>query len=96
MLKVIAHDFIRPDALDIVRPLYDELVEKTRQEPLCVEYALFVDQTDPGHFIFVETWPDRAALDTHANSEHFLRLVPQIAQYARKEGHVLLMDTVHP
>lgn len=52
MLKVIAQDFIREDALEIVRPLYRELVEKTRREPLCIAYDLFVDQKDPGHFIF--------------------------------------------
>jgi quinol monooxygenase YgiN len=78
MLKVIAQDFIRPEAVDIVMPLYRELVEKTKQEKLCIAYDLFVDQKDPGHFIFIEEWPDRAALDAHCATEHFTRLVPLI------------------
>ncbi|BBD38402.1 antibiotic biosynthesis monooxygenase [Aminobacter sp. Y103A] len=57
MLKVIAQDFIRPEFVEIVRPLYAELVETTRQEPLCLSYDLFVDQNDPGHFVFIELWP---------------------------------------
>lgn len=65
MLKVIAQDFINPEAVEIVMPLYRELVEKTRQEELCIAYDLFIDQKDPGHFIFIEEWPDRAALDAH-------------------------------
>lgn len=91
MLKVIAHNFIRPDAIDTVMPLYRELVEQTLLEPLCLEYVLFVDQQDPGHFVFVETWPDRAALDTHSATEHFTRLVPKIAEYARQESVVQLL-----
>lgn len=36
MLKVIAQDFIRAEAVDIVMPLYRERVELTRREPLCI------------------------------------------------------------
>ncbi|MGZ0704872.1 putative quinol monooxygenase [Pseudomonas sp. L5B5] len=92
MLKVIAEDFIQPEHLDRVRPWYAELVEKTRQEPLCIAYDLFVDQKDPGHFIFVEQWPDQAALDAHCKTEHFTRLVPQINAFQRRECRVLLME----
>ena len=92
MLKVIAQDFIRPDRLAEVEPLYRELVEKTRQEPLCLSYDLFVDQKEPGHFIFIEAWPDRAALDAHCRSEHFTRLVPLINAHQSKQGIFLLMD----
>lgn len=92
MLKVIAQDFIKPESLEIVLPLYRELVEKTRREPLCLAYDLFVDQADPGHFVFVEDWPDRAALDIHCNTGHFTRLVPLINAHRRQEGIFLLMD----
>lgn len=61
MLKVIAEDFIHPEHIETVMPWYRELVEKTRQEPLCISYELCIDQQDPGHFIFIESWPDRAA-----------------------------------
>lgn len=92
MLKVIAQDFMKLEALDLVRPLYRELVEKTRAEPLCLSYDLFIDQKDPGHFVFVEQWPDRAALDAHCRSEHFTRLVPQINAHQRQDCIVTLMD----
>ncbi|MDQ7970462.1 MAG: putative quinol monooxygenase [Oxalicibacterium faecigallinarum] len=92
MLKVIAQDFIRHDSLDLVRPLYAELVTKTRLEPACISYDLHVDQKDPGHFVFIETWPDRAALDAHCQTEHFRRLVPQIDRFQTQKGTFLLMD----
>jgi len=92
MLKVIAEDFIQPEYLDTVRPWYTELVEKTRLEPLCIAYDLFIDQKDPGHFIFIEQWPDQAALDAHCQTEHFTRLVPKINEYQAKPCRVLLMN----
>ena len=92
MLTVIAQDFIDPEHLEKVRPLYDELVRKTRQEPLCIAYDLHVEQKDPGHFVFIERWPDKAALDTHCQTEHFTTLVPQIDSYRRAPGIVSLLD----
>ncbi|MBC9954896.1 antibiotic biosynthesis monooxygenase [Leucobacter sp. cx-42] len=96
MLKMIAQDFIRPDAIDIVLPLYRELVELTRAEPLNVSYELFIDDEDPGHFIFVEEWPDREALDLHCASEHFRRLVPQIDAHQRSSNTYIQMRPAFP
>jgi quinol monooxygenase YgiN len=92
VLTVIAQDFIRPDRVGIVLPLYRELVALTLQEPRCLGYTLHVDQVDPGHFVFIETWPDRAALDAHCASAHFQRLVPQIDAHQRAPGTFLFMD----
>ncbi|RDD70855.1 putative quinol monooxygenase [Paracoccus versutus] len=92
MLKVIAQDFIKSEAIEVVLPLYRELVEKTRQEELCIAYDLFVGQKDPGHFIFIEEWPNRAALNAHCRTEHFTRLVPLINAHQRQDGTFILMD----
>ena len=92
MLKVIAQDFIKPEFINDVTPLYKELVEKTRLEKECLAYDLFIDQNEPGHFIFIEEWPNQAALDAHCRTEHFTRLVPLINKFQSKEGVFLLMD----
>jgi quinol monooxygenase YgiN len=93
MLKVIAQDFIKLQHIADVMPLYKELVEKTKKEALCISYDLFIDQQDPGHFIFIEEWPDRAALNIHCETEHFTRLVPQINAYQRDECTFIMMDS---
>ena len=92
MLTVIAQDFIKPEHIQTVLPLYQELVARTCEEPLCISYRLHINQKDPGHFIFIETWPDRAALDAHCKTAHFKRLVPLIDQHQRSPGTYLLMD----
>lgn len=91
MLKLIAEDYIEIKHLEKVIPLYQELVKKTKQEPQCIAYDLFIDHSDAGHFIFIEEWPDESALNAHVESEHFQRLVPQINQYVRKENTFLRM-----
>lgn len=93
MLKVIAEDFIKPECVETVMPLYRELIAATRKEPLCLAYDLYIDEKDPGHFIFIEEWPDRAALDDHCATEHFTRLVPLIDQHKRKDAHYILMNS---
>ena len=92
MLKVIAQDFIKPEAVELVLPLYRELVEKSRKEELNIAYDLFVDQKDLGHFIFIEEWPDRIALDVHCDTEHFTRLVPLINKHQWRDATFILMD----
>lgn len=92
MLRVIAEDFIRPEAVETVLPLYRELVALTRAEPLCIAYDLLVDDRDPGHFVFIEIWPDQAALDAHCASAHFRRLVPLIDAHQREKGRFTFMS----
>lgn len=94
MLKVIAEDFIKTEAIDTVLPLYKELVAATKNEPLCISYDLYIDEKDPGHFIFIEEWSDKEALDKHCASEHFQRLVPMINKHQKAEPKFILMDTM--
>ncbi|MHC5305658.1 putative quinol monooxygenase [Bartonella sp. LJL80] len=91
MLKVVAHKYLKPELLDKTDGLFSELVEKTRKEDGCISYDLFVDEEDTGHFVFIETWRDHAALGAHAQSEHFTRIVPALDAMARKEGVVAKM-----
>lgn len=85
-LKLIAEDFIQIDKIELVLPLYQELVEKTKLETGCIYYDLYHDIKERGHFIFIEEWENSAALELHIQSEHFQRLVPQIDQYQRQQG----------
>lgn len=94
VLKVIAEDFIKPEFIETVLPLYRELISATKKEPHCIAYDFYIDEKDPGHFIFIEEWPNHAALDEHCASEHFRRLVPLIDQYTRQEARYILMDGV--
>lgn len=94
MLKVIAEEFIKKEHIEKVLPLYKELVEKTRLEEGCIDYRLFIDEDDEGHFLFIEEWENHQALNRHCASEHFTRIVPLVAQYYSKDEKATLMKEI--
>ena len=71
MLKLIAEDFIHLDKIETVLPLYQALIAHTRLESGYLAYDLYHDLKNPGHFVFIEAWKNREALDAHVQSEHF-------------------------
>jgi len=46
------------------------MIEATRAEDGCVQYAFAEDVVDPGLIHISEVWRDQAALDKHAASAH--------------------------
>lgn len=48
----------------------EAVVEATRREPGCLDYAAHLDPADPRRVLFYERWADQAALDRHWASEH--------------------------
>ncbi|MGR9049535.1 putative quinol monooxygenase [Halobacillus faecis] len=54
--------------------LFSELkkvVEPSRKEPGCVEYALHRSLEDEATFVFYETWENETALKAHVESDHY-------------------------
>ena len=97
MLKVIAEHYIKPEYIETVLPLYKELLKSTKSEKDCISYDLYIDKNDHRHFIFIEEWPDEAALEQHTQTDHFTRLIPQIEQYHQETGRMTFMNqTVTP
>lgn len=94
MLKLIAEDFIDPTKIEIVLPIYQQLLEATLKEEGCISYELCHDLNNPGHFLFIEEWKDQDALDQHVASEHFQKLVPQVDAYRIQDGRFTHMNRV--
>jgi quinol monooxygenase YgiN len=46
------------------------VVAATRAEDGCEEYGCYEDTQQPGRFVFVERWRDKAALDRHLATPH--------------------------
>lgn len=61
-----------------VKALADELVEFSRKDEGNKGYDLFESTTQPGVFMFCETWENKLCLTRHARSDHFTRIVPEI------------------
>jgi quinol monooxygenase YgiN len=70
-LIVIAEMFAKAGQEGELRTHLLALVEPTRKEEGCLRYDLHLCATEPGRFIFLETWTSREALDRHMQTAHF-------------------------
>lgn len=88
MINVIAKSVVKADQKGQFLELARELIAHTRKEKGCLGYALYEGE-DPDTYFFIESWQDRACLETHFQSEHFKRIVPRFADM-RRESRVEL------
>ena len=91
MIKLIAQNEVKMEHLSEALDLYEELVQKTREESGCLKYDLYVDEKNENHFTFLEEWKDMDALEAHRNSEHFTRIIPQVALLRSKPSQVTFL-----
>ena len=70
MLTVVATIRARSGSEAPVREGLEGLLSPTRAEEGCLTYDLHVDLSDPGLFVFYESWESEAHLDAHLASAH--------------------------
>lgn len=88
--------------MDKLAGIVRELVAESNAEVGCVYYTYLQKAETPSTFLFVEKWSDCAAVDSHENSPHFKKLVPELVNlvdivYLKKfnynENHIELEKT---
>ena len=84
MIKVVARTLVREDGIEAYHALAKEIVEKTRTEEGNVFYTMNQSMEDKRLHAMIEAWESMEALQAHMASEHFKRIVPQMAQYAEE------------
>jgi quinol monooxygenase YgiN len=72
--------------LDDVRRVMRDTQQRVREQPGCVSYTFAEALDDPGHFVVMQEWQDRAALDGHYRSGAF-------ADYQAAIAPLLVRDT---
>ena len=86
MIKVVAKNKINVEKLETVLSLYEELVNATRMEEGCIAYELFQDVEDSSVLTMIEEWEDKASLDQHMKTEHFMRIVPMVGKFVEESS----------
>ncbi len=69
-LTIVADILAEPGREGLVFAELQKLVEPTRREAGCLQYDLHQDNDDPRHFLFFETWQDRALWQAHMTAPH--------------------------
>jgi quinol monooxygenase YgiN len=85
MIKVVARKFVNEGKVEEVIGFYEQLVEASRKEDGCIKYELYQDEEDPRVLAVIEEWESKEALNNHMRTEHFIKLVPMIAELTAKK-----------
>ncbi len=80
MLVAIGDIYARITDRDAVRELMRGTQMRVRELPGCVYYGFAETLEEPGHFVVVQEWNDREALDEHYRSEVFADYQAQIGE----------------
>ena len=89
---IMIEGWIRMDAADVerLRGAAVTMIEATRKEDGCFEYAFSQDLADPELFRIVERWRDEAALGAHFATPHMAAFQQAMAQATNKGASVKL------
>jgi quinol monooxygenase YgiN len=91
-IRVVAIAEANPGQEDAVAAAIRACVGPTRREAGCRFYVAHTDLDRPNHFVFVERWANRAALDAHANSPHFLAMAASFRDLLAAPLQVLVLQ----
>ena len=90
MIKITAKSIVKAGARYQFIATARELVEKSRAEAGNISYHLYEDMDDPDILTFIEEWKDQAAVDVHADSEHFQHIIPLLSDMAEEAIEISL------
>ena len=94
MIKVVAKNFAKENKIDKILELAKELVEKTVKEVGCIKYEMYQNTKEPTELIMLEEWETEEDLNNHMSSEHFKRIILQMAEYLRKKAEINIYKKV--
>jgi quinol monooxygenase YgiN len=74
------------------RELMQATQARMREQPGCDYYAFAEALDDPGHFLVLQQWSDRAALDRHWESDAFRSYQDQIGPHLIRSSELRVHD----
>jgi quinol monooxygenase YgiN len=81
---VIAELVAKPGQEKALRDLLTPFAEQSRKEPGCLHYELLVVTGEPGRFLTVETWANKAAIDAHMSTPAIKAAIPMLGPILAK------------
>jgi quinol monooxygenase YgiN len=93
-LRVVAAVTAKPGMESTLAAAIEKCVGPSRAEPGCLEYTPYRDATVAGRFVFLERWTNRAALDAHTKTPHFLALSEVYKTAALNGVDIMILDEI--
>ncbi len=95
-LSIIAVLKAKPGLQDHLKAALKALVAPSREEPGCLDYALFQLQETPNVFYVRESWKGQAALDAHVALPHFQAFAKRMDDLLAEPLQLVRLDAIEP
>ena len=93
MIVVIGSFRIPPQMVEMVVPAMRAMIEASRAEEGCIEYAYAFDALDEGLVRVSEKWRDKDALEAHFRTAHIAEWRAQVSALAVSERNLTAYET---
>ena len=93
-IRVVSRFAAKPDRVEEVKRILNELVEPTRAEDGCINYELLQNAQDPTDFTFVEEWTSEAALMEPLATDHIKDCNAQIFEHLETASDIRVYEVV--
>ena len=80
-IVLIARLKVKSDAIEEAKRAALAIVEPSRSEAGCLNYDFHQTIDDPSVFVWHETWANRAAIEEHGQSAHFVKFSKTIENF---------------
>jgi|EndMetStandDraft_2_1072991.scaffolds.fasta_scaffold00154_9 quinol monooxygenase YgiN len=88
MILVMGSFRLPPRSIGAAQIAMARVVEGSRAEAGCIDYAYAEDVLEPGLFRVSEAWTDRAALDAHFHTPHMQAWLAERADFGITDRRV--------
>lgn len=88
MVIALGHIYAQIPSRERVRELMLENQAAAREQPGCVSFTFAETIDDPGHYVVVEEWSDRRALEAHYASRATTDYEEQVAELLLRDSEV--------
>ena len=85
MIKIVAKQIIREEAIPEFVALAKELVAASVNDPGNVYYTLNVNVKNPAEYAIIECWEDQASIQNHMAQPHFQKATAAMAPMVAAE-----------
>ena len=90
MVIAFGHVYTQGLARESVRELLASTQLRVREQAGCVSYTFAETVEEPGHFVLVQQWRDRAAMEAHYGSPEQSEFQTQIGPYLTRTSELEL------
>ena len=77
-VHVVVDVDVVPGQLDEAVAAFRELVAATLPEEGCLQFDVFVSDSEPDRLVLVETWADEKAIEVHMEESHTARFLERV------------------